>query len=221
VGLDVSVPFTARLILPAAAEMRTGRTVTGATLAGLGGAANTLAGVYARHWQVVHGTQVVESAAARRHGYVHATDGVNQALDALITVGPLDSALQVAVLTAAQEAGGSSSPIVTVRLDNITSTVIDIGVTWSRALGTLACRELPEVRLPATASLRRIVPTWQTTGDVRRPDLATAGSASGPRALEANTSTGDVRGSVAVLRVTSTSCRILAVAVLPVWGTAL
>jgi hypothetical protein len=219
--VDVTVPYTARLILPAAAEMRTARTVTGATLAGLAGGANTLAGVYARHWQVVHGTQVVETTAARRHGYVHSADGVNQALDALITVGPLDSALQVAVLTAAQEAGGSSSPIVTVRLDSITSTVIDIGVTWSRALGTLACRELPEIRIAAASGQRRIVPTWQVSGDVRRPDLATAGSASGPRALECNTTAGDVRGSVAVLRVTSTSCRILAVAVLPVWGVAL
>lgn len=217
----MTVPYSSRLLLPAAAEMRTARPVVGATLAGLAGGANTLAGVYARHWQVVHGTQVVESAASRRHGYVHATDGVNQALDALVTVGPLDTALQVAVLTAAQEAGGSTDPVVTVRLDDLASTTIDIGVTWSRALGTLACRELPEVRLPATASIRRIIPTWQVSGETRRPDLATAGSASGPRALETDTSAGDVLGSVAVLRVTSTSCRILAVAVLPVWGDAL
>jgi hypothetical protein len=221
VGLDVSVPFSARLILPSLAEMRTGRPVIGATLASLAGAANTLAGVHARHWQCVHCTQVVETAASRRHGYVHATDGVSQAVDALVSVGPLDDALHVAVLTAAQEAGGSSSPQVTVRLDSLSAAVVDIGVQWARASSTLACRELSEVRLPATASVRRIVPTWQTTGETRRAPLAVAASASGPRALETATTGGDVRGDIAILRVTSTSCRILAVAVLPVWGDAL
>ena len=214
----MSVPYSSRLLLPAAAEMRTARPVVGATLASLAGSANTLAGIYARHWHVTWCTQRVESTAARRHGYVHSADGINQAADVLVDIGPLDSALQVAVLTAAQEAGGSSSPVVTVMLELQSGADIDIGVTWSRANGTLAARELSEIRIPGASSQRRIVPTWQLTGDVRRPDLAVALSASGPRAIETSTTGGDARGTVSLLRVTSTSCRILAVAVLPVWG---
>jgi len=201
--------------VPTAAEQFSARPVVGQTLAGHAGAANTVAGIYARHWQTVHIAQRVETTADNLQGYVHATDGINQAAFCPVTIGPLDSAIQLAVLVSAMETGGSGSPAVTVSLDDLSGSVVDIGTSWTRADGTLAALELP--RLPQVGT-RRIEPQWQVTGDVRRAGLATGASASGPRPLECSSTGGDVRGSVGVLRVVTSSCRVHAVAYLPVWG---
>ena len=211
----MSIPFSARRRVPTAAEQFSTRPVVGQTLAGHAAAANTVAGIYARHWYTVHVSQRVEVTADNLNGYVHATDGVNQAAFCPITVGHLDDALQVAVLVSAMETGGSGSPSVTVALDDLAGNVVDIGCTWSRAEGTLAAMELPRLWHLST---RRIDPRWQVTGDVRRAGLAVGAAASAPRALECATTSGDVRGAVAVLRVLTSSCRVHAVAYLPVWG---
>ena len=99
--------------------------------------------------------------------------------------------------------------------DDVLGNVVDIGCTWSRADGTLAALELPR---NANANTRRIEPRWQVTGDARRAGLAVGASASSPRALECATTSGDVRGAVAVLRVVTSSARVHAVAYLPAWG---
>ena len=214
----MSVPFSARRKVPTAAEQYSARPVVGQTLAGHAAAVNTVAGVYARHWHTVHVSQRVETTADNLNGYVHATDGIGQAAFCPITVGHLDDALQVAVLVSAMETGGSGAPSVTVALDDLAGNVVDVGCTWSRIAGTLAAMELPRLWYVST---RRIDPRWQVTGDVRRAGLAVGASASGPRALECASTGGDVRGAVAVLRVLTTSCRVHAVAYLPVWSEAL
>jgi hypothetical protein len=211
----VSVPYGARRKVPTAAEQFSARPVVGQTLAGHAGAINTVAGIYARHWYTVHVAQRVETTADNLQGYVHATDGINQAAFCPVTIGPLDSAIQLAVLVSAMETGGSGAPSVTVTLDDLAGNVVDIGCVWSRTEGTLAALELPRL---SQANTRRIEPRWQVTGDVRRAGLAVGATPSSPRALETSTTSGDVRGSVAVLRVVTSSCRIHAVAYLPVWG---
>lgn len=214
----MSVPYSARRKVPTAAEQYTARPVVGQTLAGHASAVNTVAGIYARHWCTVHVSQRVETDPNNLNGYVHATDGIGQVAYCPITVGPLDDALQVAVLVSAMETGGSGAPSVTVTLDDLAGNVVDIGCSWSRTDGTLAAMELPRL---ANANTRRIEPRWQVTGDVRRAGLSSGGSPSGPRPLECATTGGDVRGSVGILRVVTSSCRIHAVAYLPVWGEAL
>lgn len=211
----MSVPYSARRKVPTAAEQYTARPVVGQTLAGHAAAVNTVAGIYARHWYTVHVSQRVETNPDNLNGYVHATDGIGQVAYCPITVGPLDDALQVAVLVSAMETGGSGAPSVTVTLDDLAGNVVDIGCTWSRADGTLAALELPR---NANANTRRIEPRWQVTGDARRAGLAVGASASSPRALECATTSGDVRGAVAVLRVVTSSARVHAVAYLPAWG---
>lgn len=211
----MSVPYSARRKVPTAAEQYTARPVVGQTLAGHAAAVNTVAGIYARHWYTVHVSQRVETNPDNLNGYVHATDGIGQVAYCPITVGPLDDALQVAVLVSAMETGGSGAPSVTVTLDDLAGNVIDIGCAWSRADGTLAALELPR---NANANTRRIEPRWQVTGDARRAGLAVGASASSPRALECATTSGDVRGAVAVLRVVTSSARVHAVAYLPAWG---
>ena len=211
----MSVPYSARRRVPTAAEQYTARPVVGQTLAGHAAAVNTVAGIYARHWYTVHVSQRVETNPDNLNGYVHATDGIGQVAYCPITVGLLDDALQVAVLVSAMETGGSGAPSVTVTLDDLAGNVIDIGCKWSRADGTLAALELPR---NANANTRRIEPRWQVTGDARRAGLAVGASASSPRALECATTSGDVRGAVAVLRVVTSSARVHAVAYLPAWG---
>ena len=210
----MSVPYTSRrLVPPSPLPTQSGRPVFGQTLAALADGVNTVAGVYARSWQTVHVSQVVESAAANLNGYVHSSNGVNQSVRAAYLVGPLDEALQVAVLVSSEAEGGTSVPSVTVQLEDVGGSVVDIGVKWQRSDGSLRGNE--EERPNGS---RRLVPTWYYSGDIRRAGLAVAALPSLPRALEAVASTFDLRGAVAVIRATTVSARLHAVAVLPVWG---
>ena len=210
----MTVPYTSRrLVPPSPLPTQSARPVLGQTLAALADGVNTVAGVYARSWQTVHVSQVVETAAANLNGYVHSANGINQTVRAAYLVGPLDEALQVAVLVSSEAAGGTSTPSVTVQLEDVGGSVVDIGIKWQRSDGSLRGNE--EERPNGS---RRLVPTWYYSGDLRRPGLAVAALPSLPRALETVASTYDLREAVAVVRASTVSARLHAVAILPVWG---
>lgn len=201
-----------RVLAPSVEEIRSGSPVTGATQATIADGLNGLAGIYAASWHCAHVTQPIETIASRVTGWVHETDGVSQTVYTDLHVGAMEDALVVAVLVSAYARGGTSTPRVVVDMLNGSGVVIDVGIAWDRDSGTLAAREDGD-----NGVYRYIVPTWQVAQPTRRPGLATAGSPSAPRPLEALTAAGDVRGQYATLRCVTTSARVHAVAWVPVW----
>jgi len=209
----VSVPYRGIFSQPSQAEAFSARPVVGPTLAGHANALNHLAGVRSRHWHTAHVTQFADTVVAEQQGYVSATEGINQTAYVLLSLGQLDYAIELALLTSSLQADYSITPTVDVTLQTLSGATVDRGIIFTRADNSLVA----DVRGYA-ANRYRIMPTWSRTTPVRRPGLATGLVKTQPRALETDTTGGTARGTRALLRIDTTSARIHAVAWCPVWG---
>ena len=211
----MSVPFRGGFGQPSLEEQYTARPVVGPTLASHANALNHLAGVRSRNWHTAHVTQIVPPVNADRQGYVtdQLTEGVNQTAYVLLSVGELDTALELAVLTSSLVADYSLTPTVEVTLQTLTGATVDRGVIFTRADNSLQA----DVRGYA-GNRYRIMPTWSRTGTTRRPGLATGLVKTQPRALETDTAGGSLLTARGLLRIDTTSALIHAVAWCPVWG---
>lgn len=211
----MSVPFRGGFNQPSLEEQYTARPVVGPTLASHANALNHLAGVRSRKWHTAHVTQLVSTVSANLQGYTteQLTEGVNQTACVLLSVGELDTALELAVLTSSLVADYSLTPTVEVTLQTLTGATVDRGVIFSRADNSLQA----DVRGYA-GNRFRIMPTWSRTGTTRRPGLAVGLVKTQPRALETDTTGGSLLKARGLLRIDTTSALIHAVAWCPVWG---
>ena len=211
----MSVPFRGGFGQPSLEEQYTARPVVGPTLASHANALNHLAGVRSRKWHTAHVGQVVSSVSANLQGYTSEalTEGVNQTAYVLLSVGALDTALELAVLTSSLTAEYSVTPTVELSLQTLAGATVDRGIIFSRADNSLQA----DVRGYA-GNRFRIMPTWSRSGVTRRPGLATGLVKTQPRALETDTTGGSLLLSRGLLRIDTTSALVHAVAWCPVWG---
>jgi hypothetical protein len=211
----MSVPFRGGFGQPSLEEQFTARPVVGPTLASHATALNHLAGVRSRKWHTAHVGQYAQTVVANQQGFVsdQMTEGVNQTAYVLLSVGALDTALELALLTSSLVADYSLTPTVELTLQTLAGATVDRGIIFSRADNSLQA----DVR-GYSANRYRIMPTWSRSGVTRRPGLATGLVKTQPRAIETDTTGGSLLLSRGLLRIDTTSAIVHAVAWCPVWG---
>ncbi len=211
----MSVPFRGGFGQPTLQEQFTARPVVGPTLASHANALNHLAGVRSRKWHTAHVGQYTPVVVADQQGYTteNMTEGVSQTAYVLLSVGALDTALEIAVLTSSLVADYSLTPTVELSLQTLAGPTVDQGIIFTRADNSLQA----DVRGYA-GNRYRIMPTWSRSGVTRRPGLATGLIKTQPRALETDTTGGSLLLSRGLLRIDTMSAIVHAVAWCPVWG---
>lgn len=195
--------------LPDESAFFAGRPVSQGELGALCNRITHQAGRRARRWSTTW-VQHVEAGVYPRYPPQPSGSAASESLCVLLPTSQLSSHLYLALDVSALPAravGPYASPLVNVSLWHTTGALIDIGIEWSQAGGTLAPVD------PGQAAEEDCTHTILTSG-VRIDDALAAGAlASSPRLL----SLGTGGGAEVELRVLCDSALVLSVSVLEWW----
>lgn len=125
--------------VPAAAETRIGNPVLGRTLTGLAGALNHLNAVHVRGFAVATAYQApaYPSADADDVGQRMGEVDRHETLYVPYRVPEAADWVHVSAWCLAYETGGTQSPEVTISVETVSGSSVDVGCTWTRAARTL------------------------------------------------------------------------------------